>query len=79
MEKIDGKRIIASSSSENVTNVASMDIDCQNVGETETKITTATKMSTETTIGLQESPTSTGNSTTVKKESTMILVFGQIK
>ena len=40
---------------------------------------TAPKMTTETTIKLQEIPASMGNSTTVEKEATMLLIDGRRK
>ena len=55
----------------NATSVAITSTERQNVGETKTK--------TEITIRLQESPTSTGNATTVEKEVTGLMVVGQRK
>ena len=40
---------------------------------------TASKPTTETTMRLQEIPTPTGNSRTVEKEDTRMLIFGQRK
>ena len=57
----------------NVTSVAIMDIKRQTVDET------AIIMTTETTIRLQESPASTGNSKTVAKEATEMSIVGQRK
>ena len=70
-DKINGETIIASSSGYNETSVGSTATERQTVGETKT--------TTETIIGLQEIPASTGNATTVEKEVTGLFIVGRIK
>ena len=59
------------SSTENVTSVASMATEVQTVGEI------SIKMTTETTIRLQETPTSKGNATITENKATGLLIVGQ--
>ena len=59
---------MASSPMDNLTIVISMATERQNVGEAGIKATT------ETTIRLQESPTSTGNAITAEKEATGMFI-----
>ena len=71
MEKRNGETIIASSPRANKTSVLSTDTEHQTVGETRTKI--------KTSIRLQEIPASTGNATTVERDTTGLLIVGRRK
>ena len=64
---------MASSPMDNVTIVTSMATERQNVGEAGIKATT------ETTIRLQESPTSVGTEITVEKEATGMFIVRRRK